>query len=45
MQVIRVGVKDTFGRSGPAKDLIPYFGLDATAIADAAKRAIALKKK
>ena len=43
--VIRVGVKDVFGRSGPAKDLIPYFGLDAAAIADAAKRAIALKKK
>lgn len=42
--VIRIGVKDCFGRSGPAKDLIPYFGLDSAAIAEAAKKAISLKK-
>lgn len=42
--VIRVGVKDTFGRSGSAKQLVSYFGLDAQAIAENAKKAIALKK-
>ena len=41
--VLRVGVGDVFGRSGPAKELVSYFGLDAAAIADRAKRAIALK--
>ena len=41
--VLRVGVDDIFGRSGPAKELVTYFGLDAAAIADRAKRAIALK--
>ncbi|MBQ2469401.1 MAG: transketolase family protein [Clostridia bacterium] len=41
--VLRVGVEDVFGRSGPAKELVSYFGLDAAAIADRAKRAIALK--
>ena len=42
--VLRVGVEDTFGRSGPAKELVPYFGLDAAAIAPKAKAAVALKK-
>lgn len=42
--VIRAGVKDTFGRSGSAKELVSYFGLDAEAIAENAKKAIALKK-
>ena len=42
--VKRVGVKDTFGRSGPAGELVKYFGLDAEAIAAEAKAAIALKK-
>lgn len=42
--VIRTGVKDTFGRSGSAKELISYFGLDAASIAENAKTAIALKK-
>ena len=41
--VLRVGVEDVFGRSGPAKELVSYFGLDAAAITDRAKRAIALK--
>ena len=41
--VLRVGVDDTFGRSGPAKELVSYFGLDAAAIAERAKAAIALK--
>jgi transketolase len=42
--VLRVGVEDTFGRSGPAKELVSYFGLDAASIAAKAKAAIALKK-
>jgi len=42
--VLRVGVNDTFGRSGPAKELISYFGLDAASIAAKAKEAIKLKK-
>lgn len=42
--VLRVGVTDIFGRSGPAKELVSYFGLDAAAIAAKAKAAIALKK-
>ena len=42
--VLRVGVEDTFGRSGPAKELVSYFGLDAAAIAAKAKAAVALKK-
>ena len=41
--VKKVGVNDTFGRSGPAKELISYFGLDAASIAAKAKEAIALK--
>ena len=42
--VIRTGIKDTFGKSGTAKELITYFGLDAQSIAENAKAAIALKK-
>ena len=42
--VLRVGVEDTFGRSGPAKELVSYFGLDAATIAAKAKAAVALKK-
>lgn len=39
----RVGVQDTFGASGPAKDLLPIYGLDAETIVKNAKEAIALK--
>ena len=42
--VVRVGVQDTFGKSGPALDLLPIFGLDADAIVESAKKAISLKK-
>ena len=42
--VLRVGVEDTFGRSGPAKELVSYFGLDAAAIVAKAKAAVARKK-
>jgi len=42
--VLRVGINDEFGRSGPAKELVSYFHLDAASIAEKAKAAIALKK-
>jgi len=42
--VVKVGVKDRFGYSGPAAKLLPLFGLDAASIANAAKEAIAKKK-
>lgn len=42
--VLRVGIQDEFGRSGPAKELLSYYHLDASAIAAKAKAAIALKK-
>ncbi|MBO6052639.1 MAG: transketolase family protein [Clostridia bacterium] len=41
--VLRVGIQDEFGRSGPAKELLGYYHLDAAAIAEKAKAAIALK--
>ena len=42
--VIKVGVKDTFGMSGPANELLDIFGLRAKDIAEKAKEAIAAKK-
>ena len=42
--ILRVGVNDEFGRSGPAKELVSYYKLDAASIAEKAKAAIALKK-
>lgn len=42
--VLRVGVNDEFGRSGPAKELISYYHLDAQSIAEKAKAAVKLKK-
>ncbi|MBQ6419842.1 MAG: transketolase family protein [Clostridia bacterium] len=42
--VLRVGVEDVFGRSGPALELLEKFGLNAENIAAKAKAAIALKK-
>ena len=41
--VVRVGVRDVFGKSGPAKELLEVFGLTAKDIVDAAKKAISLK--
>ena len=43
--VLRVGVEDTFGKSGPALELLEIFGLNAANIAAKAKRAIELKNK
>jgi len=42
--MLRVGVNDEFGRSGPAKELVTYFHLDAASIVEKAKAAVALKK-
>ena len=42
--VLRVGVNDTFGKSGPAVELLDIFGLSAANIVETAKKAIALKK-
>lgn len=41
--VLRVGVMDTFGKSGPAKELLPLFGLCAANIVAKAKDAIKAK--
>lgn len=41
--VIKVGVEDTFGKSGPAVELLHIFGLDAANIVDKCMKAIALK--
>ena len=43
--VLRLGVEDTFGKSGPAVELLKIFGLDAEHIAQKAKKAIDLKLK
>ena len=42
--VLKIGVKDVFGTSGPALELLERFGLKAKDIAEAAKKAISLKK-
>ena len=42
--VVRVGVNDVFGKSGPAVELLHIFGLDAENIVKKAKQAIELKK-
>ena len=42
--VLRVGVEDTFGKSGPALELLEIFGLNAQNIVAKAKSAIELKK-
>ncbi|MBQ8684116.1 MAG: transketolase family protein [Clostridia bacterium] len=43
--VVRVGVEDVFGRSGPATELLGLYGLSAENIAAKAKQALALKKQ
>ena len=42
--VLRIGVYDQFGMSGPAAELLDHFGLRAKDIAAKAKEAVALKK-
>ena len=41
--VVRVGVNDTFGRSGKVPPLLEMYGLTAQNIAENAKKAVALK--
>lgn len=41
--VVKLGVEDTFGKSGPAVDLLHIYGLDAEHIVEKAKKAISLK--
>lgn len=41
--VVRVGVNDVFGKSGPALELLHIYGLDAENIVAKAKQAISLK--
>ena len=43
--VVKLGVNDTFGKSGPALELLKIFGLDAENIVVKAKKAIELKNK
>ncbi len=42
--VVKIGVNDVFGHSGPAVDLLKEFGLSAENIVEKAKFAITLKK-
>ena len=44
LSVIRHGVQDVFGRSGKAQKVLEAYGLPPTAIADAARKAVACKK-
>lgn len=41
--VLKVGVNDVFGRSGPGADLLDYFGLNSENIYSKAKKAISKK--
>ena len=41
--MLRVGVEDTFGRSGPALELLDLYGLTAPHIVDKVKAVLALK--
>lgn len=41
--VLRVGVNDEFGRSGPAVEMLKIYGLDAETIVAKVKEAVALK--
>ena len=42
--VVRLGVNDEFGHSGPAADLLDQFGLRAVNIVEKAKLALSMKK-
>ena len=42
--VLKVGVEDRFGMSGPAKEVLAEYGLDASHIVAKAKEAIAKKR-
>lgn len=42
--VVKLGVEDSFGKSGPAVELLHLFGLDANGIVEKVKYALTLKK-
>ena len=42
--VVRHGVNDVYGKSGPAKELIEYYELNAKGIVEKVKKALSLKK-
>ncbi|MDR3162189.1 MAG: transketolase family protein [Spirochaetaceae bacterium] len=42
--VIRVGVNDEFGRSGPAEELLTRYGLSSEHLVETAKKAVSRKK-
>ena len=42
--VLRVGVEDTFGKSGPATELLPIYGLSAENIVFKVRAAVAMKQ-
>ena len=41
--VVRLGVNDVFGKSGPATELLHIYGLDAQNIVEKAKQAVSMK--
>lgn len=43
--VVRVGIRDVWGQSGPWKELLEHYGLTAPHIAEAAKRAMVLRDR
>ncbi len=42
--VLKVGAMDVFGKSGPAKEVLEYFGLTAESIVEKCRLAVSLKK-
>ena len=42
--VVKHGVNDVYGKSGPAKELIEYYGLNAKGICEKVKIALSLKR-
>ena len=42
--VLKIGINDVFGKSGPATELLKVYGLTAENIVEKAKQAIAMKK-
>jgi len=42
--VVRVGVEDQFGQSGPAKELLKHYGLTVDNAVEKARAAVALKR-
>ena len=42
--VLKIGINDVFGKSGPAAELLKVYGLTSEQIVKKAKEAVALKK-